>query len=89
MAAGISKTTHALPATAITNNPTLTEARTEWDPAGGAVALNNTDVLSLIIPPYQALVGAGTTQTLFAVADATFGVSTLSDFGSIECRRMR
>ena len=88
LAASISKTTHALSGTSTLFNPTSAEARIEWDPAGSPV-ISASAPLGLVIPPYQVLVAAGATQQLFLVAQATFTAAGLSDFGSIECRRMR
>ena len=88
LAASISKTTHALSGTSTLFNPTSAEARIEWDPAGSPV-ISASAPLGLVIPPYQVLVAAGATQQLFLVAQATFTSAGLSDFGSIECRRMR
>ncbi len=85
--ASISKTSNTLSATSTLYNPTAGEARVDQDPAGSAIVTASTDVIGIVIPPYQITVA--TTQQLFLVAQATFGASTLSDFGSIECRRMR
>jgi hypothetical protein len=89
LTASISKTTNAASAVSTLFLPTSAESRVETDPAASAFVTANGDVTGLVIPPYQILVGPGTTQVLFLTATATFSISTLSDFGSIECRRMR
>lgn len=86
LVASISKTTNALSASDTQADPTSDETRVEYTTAANVIGAN--DVV-LTIPPYQVLVGAGTTQALFLVSNATFTVAALNTYGSMECRRMR
>jgi hypothetical protein len=86
---GISKVSATLPSSATLFDPTSGEARVSWTPGTSAVILASGNVTGFVIVPYQILVAAGSTQQLWLVANAAFTVSNLSDFGSIECRRMR
>lgn len=88
LAGSISKTSNTLSSQSTTAaTPTSAESRMEVDTNqvfGGSSFLS-----TISIPPYQVLIASGTTQTLYLVAQSAFATSTLSTFGSMECRRMR
>jgi hypothetical protein len=56
----------------------------------GSIVMASGDTISNVIPPFQVQVSQATaTLPLYLVTQATFTGSTLSTFGSLECRRMR
>lgn len=82
----ISATSATLPAADTTAVPTTGEACSQVSQAADVTSAGE---VVLSIPPYQVTVTAGATKVLYLVARASFTVSTLTTYGSLECRRMR
>ncbi len=85
--ASISKTTNTLSGTDTISLPTSGEVRIDMDTA--ANVFGTAADVAILIPPYQITVAAGATTVIFLVSRAVFTVSTLTTYGSMECRRMR
>lgn len=84
----VSATSATHPALDTTAVPTSGEARARFSVTNNSVMFAAAD-FTQAIPEYQVTVASGSTLPLFLVGGATFAVSTLTAYGSLQCRRMR